>query len=347
MTILSIETSCDETAAAVCQDRKILSSTILSQSIHTMFGGVVPEIASREHEKWLSLVVKNALSESDVRMNELDGVAVTRGPGLMGSLLTGVSFAMGFSQGLSIPCIGINHIEAHIFSNFIAYPELKYPFICLLVSGGHTQIWLVNALGNYELLGETRDDAAGEAFDKGAHLLGLGYPGGPAIERVGHNGQAASVRFPRGRLKKHAAPAGLQSDLCFSFSGLKTSLLYYLKALNPETRAALTPDSPDLANIAASYQEAIVDALVERVCLALKGEVVRCFSAVGGVSLNSRLRERLQQLADSTGTRLLLSLPEYCVDNAAMVAGLARVGQGLKGKEAWQADACPNLEIGR
>jgi len=353
MNVLGIETSCDETACAVVSDAvNVRSSVVWSQaSLHEPYGGVVPEIASRNHEARLPDIIEDALSKSGLGWNQLDTVAVTYGPGLASSLIVGLSAAKALAMRLRKPLVCVNHLEAHLYSAFLSPDSPTFtdacPFVALIVSGGHTCMVRVDGRGQYKLLGATLDDAAGEAFDKGAHLLGLGYPGGPAVERVGHNGQTASVHFPRGRVKKHVAPAGLQSDLCFSFSGLKTSLLYYLKALKPEAREGLTHGSPDLAHIAASYQEAIVDALVDRVCSVLKRGVVCCFSAVGGVSLNSRLREKLQQLADSTGTRLLLSLPEYCVDNAAMVAGLAGAGQGLKGKEAWQADACPNLEIGR
>lgn len=329
MTILSIETSCDETAAAVCQDRKILSSTILSQSIHTMFGGVVPEIASREHEKWLSLVVKNALSESGVRMNELDGVAVTRGPGLMGSLLTGVSFAMGFSQGLSIPCIGINHIEAHIFSNFIAYPELKYPFICLLVSGGHTQIWLVNALGNYELLGETRDDAAGEAFDKGARILGLGYPGGPAIEKVSRNGDEDAIPFPQAFLKNE----GIE----FSFSGLKTSLLNYVSKQGKERV------NSRISDIAASYQKAIINVLISKLKQAIDLTGVKFSVIAGGVAANKRLRELAKN--ELVNYHILFPDLSLCTDNAAMIAFLAEEYLRENTVSPIYLDAVPNLRL--
>lgn len=294
-----------------------------------MFGGVVPEIASREHEKWLSLVVKNALSESGVSMNELDGVAVTRGPGLMGALLTGVSFAMGFSQGLSIPCIGINHIEAHIFSNFIDYPELKYPFICLLVSGGHTQIWLVNALGNYELLGETRDDAAGEAFDKGARILGLGYPGGPAIEKISRNGDEDAIAFPQAFIKKE----GIE----FSFSGLKTSLLNYVSKQGKERV------NSRISDIAASYQKAIINVLISKLKQAIDLTGVKISVIAGGVAANKRLREFAKK--ELSNFHILFPDLSLCTDNAAMIAFLAEEYLRENTASPIYLDAVPNLRL--
>ncbi|MCK4903411.1 MAG: tRNA (adenosine(37)-N6)-threonylcarbamoyltransferase complex transferase subunit TsaD, partial [Candidatus Marinimicrobia bacterium] len=213
MIVLGIETSCDETAASVCVDGKIVSSVISSQEIHEEFGGVVPELASREHEYLLNTIVNRSLEKVDFDYHDLDGIAVTQGPGLAGTLLTGICFAKGLSQGLSIPIIAINHLEAHIFANFIADPELEFPFICLLVSGGHTQLWLIENINEYKLLGETLDDAAGEAFDKGARILKLGYPGGPVIEKSAERGKPNAIKFPRGLIKS--------DSFDFSFSGLK------------------------------------------------------------------------------------------------------------------------------
>ena len=220
MIVLGIETSCDETASAISEDGKILSSFISTQKIHKKYGGVVPEIASREHDKILNQMVFDTLNDSKKSISDIDGIAVTQGPGLTGTLLSGVCFAKGLSLGLNIPIIGINHLEAHIFANFLSDPNLKFPFICLLVSGGHTQLWHVESLGKYKLLGETRDDAAGEAFDKGARILGLGYPGGPEIEKNAKMGDQDSIKFPRPLMK--------QKNYEFSFSGLKTALLYYV-----------------------------------------------------------------------------------------------------------------------
>ena len=218
MIILGIETSCDETAVSVCKNGEILSNIINSQEVHNKFGGVVPEIASREHEKVLNILTEKAINSAEINKNEIDGIAVTNGPGLAGSLLTGVSFAKGLALGLNIKIIPINHLEAHIIANLVDNPDITFPFLCLLVSGGHTQIWLINGLDKYKLLGETRDDAAGEAFDKGARILGLGYPGGPEIEKCAENGNPNAVNFPRALTNTN--------EIEFSFSGLKTSLLY-------------------------------------------------------------------------------------------------------------------------
>ena len=213
MTILGIETSCDETAAAICQNRKILSNTVSQQIVHVEFGGVVREIASREHEILLNTIVHHTLGESNIHLRELDAISVTQGPGLAGTLLTGISFAKGLGIGLNIPVIPVNHLEGHIFANFLSDPTLDYPFVCLLVSGGHTQLWNIKGMEQYELLGETRDDAAGEAFDKGARILGLEYPGGPAIEREAKGGDPDKIQFPRSLMG--------EDSLEFSFSGLK------------------------------------------------------------------------------------------------------------------------------
>jgi len=244
--VLGIETSCDETAVAVSKDSKILHSEVSTQTIHRKYGGVVPELASREHEKLLNDMVDYTLNKVNITKSKIQGIAVTQGPGLAGTLITGVCFAKGLAQGLNCKIIGINHLEAHIFANFLADPKLEYPFICLLVSGGHTQIWLVEGLNDYKLMGETRDDAAGEAFDKGARILGLGYPGGPEIEKLAETGNEKSIRFPRALMQS--------KNLEFSFSGLKTSLLYYV-----EKQESLCKE-----DIAASYQAAIIDTLITK-----------------------------------------------------------------------------------
>ena len=246
MIVLGIETSCDETAAALCVDGDIIASNISSQDIHRKYGGVIPELASREHERILNLIIHETLRDSKIGLENLDGIAVTQGPGLSGALIAGTSFSKGLAIGLNIPIIGVNHLEAHIFANFLAEPKLNFPFVCLLVSGGHTQLWQVNDFRNYKLLGETRDDAAGEAFDKGARILGLGYPGGPEIEKLALDGDYKSINFPRALVEKN--------NFEFSFSGLKTSLLYYFENNNKVS----------LENIAASYQFAIIDVLVKK-----------------------------------------------------------------------------------
>lgn len=342
MNVLGIETSCDETAAAVVRDgRQVLSSVVFSQvALHAPYGGVVPEIASRNHAEYLPRVLEQSLTEAGLTWDRLDAVAVTYGPGLATSLLVGLAAAKALALRLKIPLIGINHLEAHIYSVFLspAAPALAdaCPCVALVVSGGHTCLVRVEAPGQYRLLGWTVDDAAGEAFDKGAKLLGLGYPGGPAIDRVSRGIDPGTVRFPRGLVIRPAANGRLRSDLCFSFSGLKTALLYYLK------NHPCAPGTAESARVTAAYQEAIVDTLATRMRAALDQEQVRQIAAAGGVALNSRLRERLAAVADAAGVSLLLPLPQYCGDNAAMVAGLAGVGQGVTGAAAWALDALPN-----
>ncbi|HIF28528.1 MAG TPA: tRNA (adenosine(37)-N6)-threonylcarbamoyltransferase complex transferase subunit TsaD, partial [Candidatus Marinimicrobia bacterium] len=299
--ILGIESSCDETAAAICNDGNILSSIVSSQQIHKDFGGVVPEVASREHERLLNHSVEKALDEAEIALSDLDGIGVTQGPGLAGALLTGVCFAKGLSQSLNIPILGINHLEAHIYANFLTDPTLTYPLVCLLVSGGHTQLWLVKEMADYELLGESRDDAAGEAFDKGARILGLDYPGGPAIEKMAHNGDCKAIDFPRAFYK--------DESLEFSFSGLKTSLLYFMEKKDK---------SVILADVAASYQKAILDVLVYKLATAVKRKDVRTCVIAGGVAANNELRSMVKK---TIGDEISVLYPEaaLCTDNAAMV----------------------------
>lgn len=344
MNVLGIETSCDETSAAVVSNgRQVLSNVIFSQAeLHGPYGGVVPEIASRSHLETLPGVIDKAVSQSGLKWSDLDAVAVTYGPGLASSLLVGISGAKGLALRLNKPLCAINHLEAHIYSVFLGSDAPRVedvcPFIALLVSGGHTCLVRVEGIGKYELLGRTVDDAAGEAFDKGANLLGLGYPGGPVIDKMSRGGKVDYVRFPRGRQRKGKNHlGGLNADLCFSFSGLKTALLYYLRDHGP------VDTGPELGSIAASYQEAIVDALVERCEKAVQDEAY--VSLVGGVSLNSRLRQKLLEFGASNGIKVLLADPGYCADNAAMVAGLAGAEQGIWGGEAMMLDACPNLAI--
>lgn len=329
MTVLGIETSCDETASAVCRDGIILSSVIAPQVIHAQYGGVVPEIASREHEKFLTSVVEEALRRARLHRDEIDAVAVTRGPGLMGALLTGVSFARGFAQGLGIPCLGINHIEAHIFANFVAYPELKYPFLCLLVSGGHTQVWKVMGMGDYDLLGETRDDAAGEAFDKGARILGLGFPGGPAVEKAAAGGDETAVDFPQAFMRSETIE--------YSFSGLKTALLYYTKKVDGKVTGK------QLANVAASYQRAIIDVLLFKLRQAIDLTGVKTAVIAGGVAANRRLRSRAEEVMEHC--TVLYPPPSLCTDNAAMVAFLGEEYFSHEGGRMTDLSVVPNLGL--
>ena len=325
MIILGIETSCDETAASICIDGKIISSTLSSQEIHNKFGGVIPELASREHEKILNLIVHKALTESKVSLKDLDGIAVTRGPGLSGALIAGTSFAKGLAIGLNIPILGVNHLEAHIFANFLADPGLEFPFVCLLVSGGHTQIWEIKNFMSYKMLGETRDDAAGEAFDKGARILGLGYPGGPEIEKLAKNGNHKAIDFPRALMKKN--------NFEFSFSGLKTALLYYFDKNKRK----------NIEDIAASYQFAIIDVLVEK--LKNAADLTNCKNCVvaGGVAANQFLREySKKQIGDRN---IIYPDPSFCTDNAAMIAYLGEKYISIGKTSKLDFSILPNMKI--
>jgi len=323
--VLGIETSCDETASAISEDGKILSSFISTQKIHKKYGGVVPEIASREHDKILNQMVFDTLNDSKKSIYDIDGIAVTQGPGLSGTLLSGVCFAKGLSLGLNIPIIGINHLEAHIFANFLSDPNLKFPFICLLVSGGHTQLWHVESLGKYKLLGETRDDAAGEAFDKGARILGLGYPGGPEIEKNAKMGDQDSIKFPRPLMK--------QKNYEFSFSGLKTALLYYVN----------DGENKKTSDIAASYQYAIVEVLISKLKLAVENMNCNTCVIAGGVAANKLLRNIIRKSLPNT----YVIFPEIslCTDNAAMVAYLGEMYLNSGKKTAIDFKVYPNMKL--
>tara|TARA_B100000614_G_scaffold86116_1_gene77912 strand:+ start:5234 stop:6214 length:981 start_codon:yes stop_codon:yes gene_type:complete len=323
--ILGIETSCDETAASICVDGKILSSALSSQEIHSKFGGVIPELASREHEKTLNLIVHKALEESNLSLSDLDGIAVTQGPGLSGALITGTSFSKGLAVGLNIPIIGINHLEAHIFANFLAEPNLEFPFICLLVSGGHTQLWEIKNFMSYNLLGETRDDAAGEAFDKGARVLGLGYPGGPEIEILARKGNHQLVDFPRALLRKN--------NFEFSFSGLKTALLYYYEK-NKDKR---------IEDIAASYQFAIIDVLVKKLKDAAEFTNSNNCVVAGGVAANQFLR--LHSKKQMPQRNIIYPHPSFCTDNAAMIAFLGEKYLSIGKKSEIDFSILPNMRI--
>jgi N6-L-threonylcarbamoyladenine synthase len=307
MLILGIETSCDETAASVVQDgKRILSNVVYSQMVHNKYWGVVPELASREHMKTILPMVKSALEEAKTELKEIEGVAVTYGPGLVGSLLIGLSFAKGLSYSLGIPFIGINHIEGHIFANFLESFDLEFPFICLVISGGHSNLIYVKNRGEYELLGRTRDDAAGEAFDKVAKVLNLGYPGGPIIDELSKEGRPDFVRFPRAYLEKESFD--------FSFSGLKTAVAIYVSKLPEEELER------HKINIATSFQEAIVDVLVDKGIKASLLKKVKSIALAGGVARNSRLREKLEREAKKHNLKVVYPSPILCTDNAAMIA---------------------------
>jgi N6-L-threonylcarbamoyladenine synthase len=347
MNVLGIETSCDETSAAVVAGPAVLSHVVFSQiAQHRPYGGVVPEIASRSHVEELPGILEEALARSGLGWEQVDAVAVTSGPGLASSLLVGLTAAKSLAWRLRKPLFGVNHIEAHLYSLFLGSgaprPETVCPMVVLMVSGGHTCLISLERIGGYRLLGQTLDDAAGEALDKGANVLNLGYPGGPAIEAAAQGGDREYVRFPRGRLQNPREEwiGDLDRDCCFSFSGLKTSLLYYVKQ-----HAGVFADGT-LKDVAASYQEAVFDALLSRLERALRSERVSTFGCVGGVSRNRRLRERLEDVSRKSGARLLLAAPEYCTDNAAMVAALAGAEGSLVKTGADELDVRPDWVIG-
>ena len=306
MYILGIETSCDETSAAISKDRNILSNVTVNQIIHTEYGGVVPEIASREHLVLIDKVVDRAIQDSGIKIKDLKAVAVTNGPGLKGALMIGVNFAKGFSIANDIPIIGVNHMEGHLFANFIDSKNIKYPFLCMLVSGGHTQIWLVKEYQDYKLYSTTIDDAAGEAFDKGARMLGLNYPGGPEIENLAKNGVIDRFSFPIAKIK--------ESKFNFSFSGLKTSLYYLLKKKDEKF------SDTDKKDLAASYQEAILNALIQKLIYVSNETGVKHMVISGGVTANQRFRNKLTDLLNKDNSYEITYPPiKYCTDNAAMI----------------------------
>lgn len=325
MIVLGIETSCDDTSAAVVADgTRVISSVVSSQTgAHSPHGGVVPEIASRRHVEALPAIIARAVRAAGIDWGDLDAVTVTRGPGLASSLMAGLVAARGLSHRLDIPLWTLNHLEAHIYSVFLDRADISpaelCPILFLTVSGGHSNLVLMEGLHRYRLLGATIDDAAGEALDKAAQLLGLGYPGGPAIERAAHGGDPAFVDFPRagGSIKNSSFSGDLDPDYCFSFSGVKTSLLYYVKK-HPD----LAHDPARLADVSASYQAAVVDALAGRVGHALESFRPAAVGCAGGVMRNEVLRAKMAELAARAERPLLIAPPEYCTDNAAMVAGL-------------------------
>jgi N6-L-threonylcarbamoyladenine synthase len=326
--ILAIETSCDETAAAVVEDgRRIRSSVVASQAdLHARFGGVVPEIASRAHVELIGDVIEEALVEGGTSLAELDAVAAVHGPGLAGALLVGVSAAKALALAADLPYVGVHHHEAHLYAAFLEEPDLEPPLLTLVVSGGHTLLVAMDGHGAYRVLGETVDDAAGEAFDKVARFLGLGYPGGPAIDRVADAGAPDAIAFPRPMLG---------DGFDFSFSGLKTAVVHYVRA---------HPDAP-VADVAASFQAAVVDVLVAKLVAAARDEGIRTLVVAGGVAANSRLRARMHDLAAGGGWRVVVPSVALCTDNAAMVAAAAAHRLAADGPTPLSGGAVPNLRL--
>lgn len=334
--ILGIETSCDDSAAAVVRGgREVLVNRIATQvPCHQKFGGVVPEVASRKHLEAIAPLVRETLAEAGLGLTDLDGLAVTYGPGLVGSLLVGVSFAKALAYALGLPLAGVHHIEGHIFANFLAHPGVEPPLVCLTVSGGHTEIYYMPQIAEYELLGRTRDDAAGEAFDKVARVLGLGYPGGPPIERLSSSGDHNSVALPRGL-------AGEQT-LDFSFSGLKTAALNHINQIR-QTRGEL--NEAEKADLAASFQWAVVDVLAERAVKAAASRGVRTLLVSGGVAANGLLRETLTARAADRGITAHFPPRVLCTDNAAMIAaaGYHHLRRGVRSDLS--LNAVPSLPL--
>lgn len=315
MLILSIETSCDETSAAVIKDGKeILSSIVASQvEFHKKYGGIVPEVASRKHIEVISAVIKQAMDEAKVSYRKIDAVAATYGPGLVGSLIVGLNAAKAIAYSLNKPFIGINHIEGHIYANFLDTghgSRVTFPFVCLVVSGGHTNLIYVIDHGKYELLGRTRDDAAGEAFDKVARFLGIGYPGGPIIDKMAKEGDPKAINFPRAMLDE-------SFGYDFSFSGLKTAVVNFVKKAGGT--ATLVAGGTRLKDLVASFQQAAVDILVEKTIRAAKDKKVKWVALAGGVSANSRLREDLKKRCEKEGLNESIPPLNLCTDNAAMI----------------------------
>lgn len=332
--ILAIESSCDETAAAVIRNGREVRSNIISSQIdlHKLYGGVVPEIASRKHIEKINQVVEEALKEADTNLDEIDAIGVTYGPGLVGALLVGVAEAKAIAYAKNLPLIGVHHIEGHISANYIEHPDLEPPFLCLVVSGGHTHLVCVKEYGKYEILGRTRDDAAGEAYDKVARAIGLGYPGGPKIDRIAKEGNPDAIKFPKAHMGDNLYD--------FSFSGLKSAVLNYINGCQ------MKGISFNPADVAASFQKAVVDVLVENSMQAIKEYGLYKFAIAGGVASNSALREAMKKACDERNIPFYYPSPIYCTDNAAMI-GAAAYYEYLAGtRHGWDLNAIPNLRLG-
>ncbi len=334
ITILAIESSCDETAAAVVVNgRDVRSNVIYSQiDLHTLYGGVVPEIASRKHIEKINPVIREALRAADVTLDDLTAVAVTYGPGLVGSLLVGVAEAKAIAYAKHLPLVGVHHIEGHISANYIEYPDLVPPFLCLVVSGGHTHLVRVLDYGEYEILGRTRDDAAGEAFDKVARAIGLGYPGGPKIEQAAREGRADAVTFPRAKVS--------DSPYDFSFSGVKTAVLNYMN------EARMKHETVETADIAAAFQQSVVDVLVDHAMRAAEAYGETRLALAGGVAANGALREAMRAACAERDMEFYCPSPILCTDNAAMIGAAAYYEYEEGVRSSWDLNAVPNLKLG-
>lgn len=332
--ILAIESSCDETAAAVVVNGRDVRSNVISSQIdiHTLYGGVVPEIASRKHIERINQVIEQALEEAEITLDDLDAVAVTYGPGLVGALLVGVAEAKAIAYAKKLPLLGVHHIEGHISANYIENKELKPPFLCLVVSGGHTHLVNVSDYGVYEVIGATRDDAAGEAFDKAARAIGLGYPGGPKIEKAARLGNAQAIHFPRAKVGG--------SDYDFSFSGLKSAVLNYLNGCRMKNIPIIQED------VAASFQKAVVDVLVSHAAQAIEQYQVEKFAIAGGVASNTMLRNSIKEACEQRGVQFYHPSAVLCTDNAAMIGTAAYYDYIAGRRDGWNLNAVPNLKLG-
>lgn len=332
--ILAIESSCDETAASVVKNgRCVLSNIISSQiAIHTLYGGVVPEIASRKHIEKINQVVEAALKEADVTLDDIDAIGVTYGPGLVGALLVGVAEAKAIAYAKKKPLVGVHHIEGHVSANYIEHPDLEPPFLCEIISGGHTHLVIVKDYGSFEILGRTRDDAAGEAFDKVARAIGLGYPGGPKIDKLAKEGNPHASDFPRAHME--------DAPYDFSFSGVKSAVLNHLN------KCRMTGEPIVEADIAASFQQAVVDVLVDNAIRAAKDYHMDRLAIAGGVASNGALRAAMEAACEKEGIRFYRPSPIFCTDNAAMI-GVAAYYEYQKGtRHGWDLNAVPNLKLG-
>lgn len=332
--ILAIESSCDETAASVVKNgRCVLSNIISSQiAIHTLYGGVVPEIASRKHIEKINQVVEAALKEADVTLDDIDAIGVTYGPGLVGALLVGVAEAKAIAYAKKKPLVGVHHIEGHVSANYIEHPDLEPPFLCEIISGGHTHLVIVKDYGSFEILGRTRDDAAGEAFDKVARAIGLGYPGGPKIDKLAKEGNPHAIDFPRAHME--------DAPYDFSFSGVKSAVLNHLN------KCRMTGEPIVEADIAASFQQAVVDVLVDNAIRAAKDYHMDRLAIAGGVASNGALRAAMEAACEKEGIRFYRPSPIFCTDNAAMICVAAYYEYQKGTRHGWDLNAVPNLKLG-